>query len=99
MMRATETEWSGARLGAALKIAEVTVIKMLSDKCLTVQLGSLLAEGQHGWKQLLGKGQWADDHSNLGEPRLEKLPEGYIGKGLLRGRRMGEHHSCRCLLQ
>lgn len=88
-MHATEAEWSGTRLGAALEITEVTVIKMLSDKRLTVQLGSLRAGGQQGWKQLLGRGQGADDHSSLREPRLEKLPEGYIGKGLLRGRRMG----------
>lgn len=47
---ATETKWSGTWLGATLKIAEVTVIKMLSDKRLTAKLSSLCAEGQHGWR-------------------------------------------------
>lgn len=39
-------------------MAEGTVIKMLSDKCLSVQVVSLRAEGQHRWKQLLGRGWW-----------------------------------------
>lgn len=36
----------------------------------------MCAEGQHGWKQLLGRGQWADTHSYLGELGLEELPAG-----------------------
>lgn len=43
---ATETKWRGTWLGATLEMAEVTVIKMLSDKRLSVLLGSLRAEGQ-----------------------------------------------------
>jgi len=74
MKHATETEQSGTWLGATLKITAVTVIKMLSDKRLTVQLGSLCAEGQHGWKQLPGSRQWADASSYLGDLRLEELP-------------------------
>lgn len=57
LKHATETKQSGTWLGAALKITALTVIKMLSDKRLTVQLSSVCAEGQ---RELPGRGQWAD---------------------------------------